>query len=222
MMMNCYFSFVLVAMSTCQEAWVWLAPILIGVFFAIRALKATEGKKLGVIGMKDAGKTTYLSHLGLVEKDFGTTQTSYEAKTVHVGNRELEIAAGEDIGGEDEYVRFYKPWLVGAEKKDIIIFIFNGYRYLNEEDYGKNTRSRLDFIYQNYKQANSDVKEFKNIVLLASHLDEYKNKDVKQMINEIKKSVASKEYFALFKNNFSAVDLRDKKIVDEINKKIFA
>ena len=215
------FLYLSVIVPDSQQAWIWLlAPLIFGAI--IRAFTSTEGKKLGVIGMKGAGKTTYLTHLGLVEIDKGTITTSYEAKTVHIGDRTLEIAAGKDIGGEDDFMRFYKPWLVGAEKKDIIIFIFNGYRYLNDEDYGKNTRSRLDFIYQNYKQANSDVKEFRNIVLLASHLDEYKNKDVKQMANEIRESVISKEYYTLFNNNFSAIDLRDKKIVDEINKKIFA
>lgn len=221
-----YLMFLSVVVPDCQQAWIWL-PVLIllgggGLVGAIiAALTSTEGTKLGIIGMKGAGKTTYLSHLGLVEKDDGTPVTPYKAKTVHVGNRDMEIAAGEDIGGEDEYVRFYKPWLVGAEKKDIIVFIFDGYKYLNNNEYKRDTCARLDFIYKNYRQANANVKDFKNIVLIASHLDQYKGKDIKQMKNDILKSVAGKEYCALFKNNFSPIDLRDKELINKVNAKIF-
>lgn len=234
--MNCSYSFILAVMPANQQAWIWLlalpflafaSGVVIGVI--LENSTPTVGKKLGVIGMKGAGKTTYLSHLGLVEHDGGGTKwKTYEAKMVHVGNRDLKIASGMDIGGEEGFVKLYKPWLIGDEKKDIIIFIFNGYRYLNDEEYGKDTRSRLDFIYNTYKQANNDVKEYKNIVLMASHLDEYVKKDkysgedVKKMQDDIIKSVASKEYDALFKNNFFVVDLRNKEFVDKINNKIFA
>lgn len=195
--------------------WLW--------WFYKKYIAVTKGKKLGVIGMKGAGKTTFLAHLGLVKDDGGTSLTSYEKKTIFIGNRELEIAAGEDIGGEDEFVKdYYGPWLTGNDKKDIIVFIFNGYSYLNDKEYRKNTMSRLDYVHRNYKKEVNDVEKYDNIVLIASHLDEYGSKDIEKMRKEIITSVAGKEYHVLFKKNFFPIDLRDRKIVDKINSKIFA
>lgn len=192
----------------------------LGALTAVIAAVSTEGTKLGVIGMKGAGKTTYLSHLGLVSDDGGTSVTSYEGKKVDVGHREMEIAAGEDIGGEDEFRRFYKPWLVGNSKKDIILFIFDGYRYINDEEYRKNTISRLQFIHMIYKMENSDTKEYKNIVLIASHLDEY-DKSADDMRQEILKITGKKEFLEIFKNNFFAVDMRKRDMISDINLEIF-
>lgn len=192
-------------------------------WFYKRYIVVTKGKKLGVIGMKGAGKTTFLAHLGLVKEDGGTSFTPYEKKTIYIGNRELEIAAGEDIGGENEFAEYYYgPWLTGKDKKDIIVFIFNGYRYLNDEEYRKNTMSRLEFVHRNYKKEVNDVKKYDNIVLIASNLDKYGSKDMKKMHKEITTSVVGKDYHVLFKKNFFAIDLRDKNIVDKINSKIFA
>lgn len=179
---------------------------------------STEGTKLGVIGMKGAGKTTFLSHLGLVENDGGTALTPYKGKKVDVGHREIEIAAGLDIGGEDEFMGFYEPWLCGEDKKDIILFIFDGCRYLNDAEYRENAISRLQFIHEKYKQGNSDVKEYKNIVLIASHLDEYKGKDMR---HEILKITGKKVFWEIFKNNFFAVDVRKRDEISDININIF-
>lgn len=194
-----------------------------GLLIASISTEATEGTKLGVIGMKGAGKTTYLSHLGLVSDDGGTSVTPYEGKKTKVpGCREMYIAAGEDIGGEDEFMRFYEPWLVGKKKKDIILFIFDGYRYLNNKKYRNNAISRLRFIHEKYKQGNIDTKEYKNIVLVASHFDEYdKNKSVDDMRKEILEITGKQDFLDMFKNNFFAVDLRKTDMVADMNLEIF-
>ena len=182
---------------------------------------STEGTKLGVIGMKGAGKTTYLSNLGLVKMDDGTSVTDYKGKIVDVGHRVMEIAAGEDIGGEDElFMRYYEPWLCGEDKKDIILFIFDGCRYLNDAEYRDNVISRLRFIHIKYKEGNSDTKEYKNIVLIASHLDKY-DKSADDMCQEILKITGKKDFWEIFKNNFFAVDMSKSDMISDINLKIF-
>lgn len=202
---------------------IWMLAGLLGAGYLIKLIKTrkTEGTKLGVLGMKGAGKTTYLAHLGLVERnDGGTTVATYEGRKVNVGHREMDIAAGKDIGG-DEFMNYYKSWLVGSEKKDIIIFIFDGYRYLKSEDYRHDTDARLQFIYKNYKAGNRNRKGYKNLVVIASHLDEYE-RSADDMCQDILTLVGRKDYLAMFQTNFFATDMRKRDWIMDINLKIFA
>lgn len=180
--------------------------------------KKTEGVKLGVIGMHSAGKTTFLLKLGVVnEVKLGTARESYNAKWIQFGGREIYIANGEDIGGSELWAKnYYQNWI---ESKDIIVFIYNGVEYLSNREYQRETRSRLSFIYDNYKKR-KDVDGYKNVAIIASHSDLYKD-GPGELHKRLLEDVQSREYSKLFECNFFVAKLNDNNSVKKIANKIF-
>ncbi len=179
----------------------------------------TTGKSLGVLGMSAAGKTTFLSKLGLVSQNAhydATGQEVYEAKQIKIGERKLLIDKGMDIGGTEVWGKKYtEDWLIN---KDIVIFIFDGNKFLTDKDYNKETRGRLSFIYRHWKRKNEFT--LNNVVIIASHSDEFRGGS-EQMLKKILEQLASRRYYPLFEKNFFGCDLTNDEYVMKIANKIF-
>lgn len=180
--------------------------------------KKTDGYKLGVIGMSFAGKTTFLLQLGVIDEfKLGTAHQEYNDKEILIGERIIHIDSGEDIGGSELWAKnYYQDWI---ENKDIIVFIYNGAEYLSNREYQRKTRTRLDFIYNNYKKR-SNVDGYKNVVIIASHSDLYKGGN-EELHKRLLEDVQNREYSKLFDCNFFVAKLNDNKSVKTIANKIF-
>lgn len=193
-----------------------------GIAIAVTSSKKTEGKSLGVLGMKQAGKSRFLSNLGLFEyEETATLIKDYEKQIVKLNNRVLEIQAGQDVGGDVDIRGYYNQW-VG--EKDITIFIFDGAAFLSDPEYGSRVRARLHFIHNTAKRKLGEQSDYKNIVIIASHSDQYgKGGDEakKDMLEKIIDAVKDRKYADLMRCNFFASDLRNKKEVMEIANQIF-
>ena len=206
----------------------WYIPIIIGGVLAAGGLIAaftpekTEGKTVGVLGMKGSGKTRFLSNLGLFEYKEGATNISdFKAHSFSIGDRTIVISQGEDIGGDVDIRGYYNKWV---EEKDITIFIFEGIKYLNASEYQSQVKARLHFIYNIAKTKYGNDSDLKNIVIIISHSDEYKHnspEDKKELLTSILSTISEKDYKKLFEKNTFAADLRDKEEVLIIAQQIF-
>lgn len=205
----------------------WYIPIIISLIVGGGVIAAclpekTEGKTLGVLGMTGAGKSRFLSNLGLFEfKDEGTTISDYNAHKLTVGDRTLEIQQGQDVGGDVDIEEFYNEW-VGI--KDITVFIFDGGRFINNKEYQSNVKARLFAIDKIARKKFGEGSDFKNIVVIVSHADLYKQgkeEDRKELLEKVANIIQDKSYFALLKKNCYAADLRNESEVKAIAEKIF-
>lgn len=178
-------------------------------------LVKTKGTTLGVFGTFGAGKTTFLNCIGVIDKVvLGTSVVSYDETIIKIGEREIKIAAGDDIGGTQDYMKQYgEEWI---EKKDIIVFIFNAEEYLNEDEKKREVRAYLDFIFRHAKKIK---KNEENIVILASRRDAFDDKDNPR--DRILNDLAGKDYVSLLKTNFMVADLREKKNVEPFLNRTF-
>ena len=181
------------------------------------APKKTVGKTLGVLGMRGSGKTRFLSNLGLIEFQEGTLRKEYLEHTLQFGDRKIKIKRGEDIGGDRDIRGYYTEWV---NNKDITIFIFDGALYLNDPEYRSQTRARLHYIHNIAKKKFGEDSDFENIVLIASHSDQFDGKK-EEMCEKICNDVKDRKYRALMKCNFFAANLVDKNEVMEIARSIF-
>lgn len=176
--------------------------------------KKTKGNSLGIIGMKGAGKTTFYNKLGLLGNDGGGTyKTPYNQRNIKIGDRDIKIASGEDIGGGENFIsdQTYEKWF---SEKDIIIFIFDISKYCQNENYSDQTNARLSYIYNRFKAKKKT--DFENVVIVASHADQFKI-----TYKEFRNILGEKEYNKLFENNFFLADLTDDKSFNSIIKTIF-
>lgn len=206
----------------------WYIPIIIGGLIAGSGFIAsffpekTEGKTLGVLGMKGAGKSQFLSNLGLFEfEDRATNISDYNAHTLTFGDRTVEIQQGQDVGGDVDIAEFYNEW-VGI--KDITVFIFDGGRFINNKEYQSDVKARLFAIDKIARKKFGEGSDFKNIVVIVSHADLYKQgkeEDRKELLEKVANIIQDKSYFALLKKNCYAADLRNESEVKAIAEKIF-
>lgn len=217
----------------------WYLPIFIGAVIVggttiavLSGPQKTTGKTLGVLGMTQSGKSSFLVNLGIIDRLVqGTTMDSYKEKTIKIGDRTITIQQGEDIGGGEVYVKeYYKKWI---NSKDIIIFVFDGVKYLKQTEYKKDVQARLFFIYNQFMQKNNkkdqqeQINELKNVVVIASHLDEFmdefksNNMSSHEMEETIANTIKDKPYRNLLVSNFFSADLRQKSESQSIAYKIF-
>lgn len=169
-------------------------------------------KKLGVIGMKSSGKTTFLNNLrGIKIVPKTTSKESYDSFEFKLSNKKnIQIAKGNDIGGNQNYLAEYRQII---KNNDIILYFFNICEYLTNSEYKRYCNSRFDYI-------NIDI-ENKKIAIIASHSDlsqHSKNILREEMLNQ----VIDKKYSKLFNDVFFVVNLTDEKESKELIDKIFS
>lgn len=178
-----------------------------GYFFG----KDDKEYKLGLLGMKASGKTTFLNNLrGIKAVPKTTSKESYVGFEFELSSgKTIYIDKGNDMGGDKNYMAEYRHIV---EKNDVIVYFFDVCRYLTENEYLRECNSRLDFI-------NGGIKD-KKIAIIASHSDLSKRSEEK-LIEDILNLVRDKKYSNLFNNGLFVVNLTDDKEVIELIDKIF-
>lgn len=215
-------------LPTFQQQWAigWFLPLIIIGAAVIRVMvgyfgdaEPIAGKKIAVLGMQGSGKTQFLANIRnedykKYEATIGTED--YEKFNIEIGNREVTIEGGKDIGGGEENIRFYYEDMI--KNNEIVFFLFDAYKYLNNNEYRDETQARLEFVNRHSEKRNKEV------VIFSTFADKFENKEnTSKAYMKIKDSVSEKPYRQLFVDNrFFLLDMRDKNVlINQILNKIF-
>ena len=219
-----------------QQAFLWFIPpiiiiwIIIGLFLlvisVIRKRKICKDKNLAILGPNEAGKTTLWNFLkgrpaskvyqetdGKVVLSFVASSKIWNAVKLDEPIEILKIT-GYDINGNGDFIR--TDWEKIIEKSNMIIFVFNSYKYLNSIDYQRDINQRMQFVYSTVCKQTDGKK--RGIWLLGSYADKLgnKKKDWERIIGIIK----TKPYCDISHNN-ACVNLTNEDELKEYYKKIF-
>lgn len=176
-------------------------------------IKPLKGKRIAVLGMQGAGKTQFLANIRNIEHNGSTMGIEpFDPFEIKIGNREVLIEKGEDMSGNVNYIKDNYIRLINDN--EIIFFLFNGFDYINNEDYRDNTQARLDFIHRHRGD--------KEIVIFATFKDKFQ--DEKTPYLGILESLKEKDYRSLITGeNFFVLDMRDKDfLINKILNKLFS
>lgn len=190
---------------------VFLSGCIIIVYNTVR----TTGKKLAVLGMERAGKSTLYNMLRTGEPGTHLNTTIEEYGEFTIKDRKIKIKKGKDIGGGLEFIQYYEDLI---KQNEIIIFVFNVSKYLNDLIYQRETKDRLDFVYRKSKEYN---KEMNNLVMIASHIDILSSDKQKTAMKEILNTISGKQYNEMFKNNFFVMSIVNNEHINKLKESIF-
>jgi GTPase SAR1 family protein len=178
--------------------------------------RKVKGKRLVVLGMKEAGKTRFyrfLQNKPYVEEE--SEVDNYEEFVYKKKNGEtVLIKKGIDIGGSEDYVKPHYERMIA--ENDILIFCFDISKYLIDMAYMKQVNYRFEFISRKYKELKKDKYNF---VKLATHVD--KTPNPKEAFKKFNSMIEKKEYKIDFKKNLFLVDVTNKDELQKIVDKIF-
>ena len=181
------------------------------------------GTSIGVLGMKGAGKTQLYNTLrGAQDLETSATGTNdYDSFVFEYGDRKIKISKGRDIGGGDMYVREYYDKMI--KEKDIIFFLFDVKQYMENPDYAKEVKARMDFIWNKMKDEYDEEEIKKRLVTIGSHIDQLDKEQIKNLKGYLQNDVVGKPYSPMFNNNFIPSDLKKRVgFMDKlVQKKIF-
>jgi hypothetical protein len=168
---------------------------------------------LGIIGMQQSGKSTYLELLrnGEVEEQLGRTfgEVPYEAFQAKVLG--INVEGGVDIAGGDANVTHYSEYVMNKER---ILFFFNAKSYLMPDesnlDYAEKCQGRFHYVYEKiYKDGMAQ----KSIKFIGTHIDEMDESDRICAKDKIYDSLVSTnaEFAKMFSENPDALFVTDLK-----------
>lgn len=167
--------------------------------------KRIAGKSIAVLGMQGAGKTHMLANMQGKEYIPNPTigKERYEEFFTSSGGRGMFIKSGQDIGGGRENCQLFYESMI--KDSDIVFFLFDAYKYLNDKGYQEDAQVRLDFIHRKTKAD--------QVAIFATHRDQFESIKSRLSADEapmyILETVRGKPYSELFKNNFCFLDMRD-------------
>lgn len=195
---------------------VWiLLPLLSILGLVVWKWKKLSGTSIAVLGAEGVGKTQlYYTLQGKVYDD--PKQTNWDdipEFDYECNGKTYKIKNGEDWGG-NEGLR--SVWWDLVKGKDIIVFIFDVNKYLTEPEYEKKTNSIMADVWNLLKV---NEKENKHICI-GSHLDELKSYKKEKAKADVQDKLKNTPYSELVKRNFDLIDVRDKKQVEGIFKKV--
>ena len=202
-------------------------------FFMSELWKILRGKSMVVLGERAAGKTAFLWQLGFIpdkkenpEKGFSPNdyqQTEISPRPVRVDilkKGEARITQYQDTGGpvEQHINGGYKPFI---KENDYIFILFDGNKFISslssyEKDLNTKKKNYVFDCMGIFQNCYNLVKEYnekwyhwheKHIVVIASHLDEYKRGE-NEMKRIIKQWAGQKDYKKIF-NHFYCMILND-------------
>lgn len=187
--------------------------------FYYKKIKKLDGTSIGLLGMRGAGKTSFLKILQgekLSETYEATPPSSpFKKFTYKLNNgKEVLIAEGEDLSGGEYVIKAKYPKHI--KEDDIVFFFFKANEYLQDREIRKMTNARLDFIYRRAKELG---KELKNVVVIATHSDCLS--DSKDVLNQILQKIGNVDYLEMLQDNFLAINATKKDDVNSLMEKLF-
>lgn len=190
-----------------------------------------EGKTMVILGMPEAGKTQFYKTLKgeSYDNQEATGIEEYEGFKFQIAERTIRVKAGKDIGGSQNYIApYYKKFI---KENDIIVFVFDIKRYVEDTTYAQDVRDRLDFVWRKLSEKADFLAVLRRcslfirrkFLLLGSHSDQLTSEQIKKAMESLHESTKDKEYQDMFRNNFFLLDLRDRKELFEkfIKTKLF-
>lgn len=127
-----------------------------------------KGKRIAVLGGRGVGKTTLLHFLrtGKIQSSFEQTSIDdYKSFSFKVGNSELHVKGGHDIGGGHFQ---HSEWRKQIEESDIVFYLINIDKLLNKDTaYINDTKGDLNAI----KDAIAEKKGKTAVFLIIIHAD---------------------------------------------------
>lgn len=169
-------------------------------------------KKIAVLGLQQAGKTTFLRFLqgDKSYKEAGDAGTDvYEEFDMKINDKVITIAKNRDIGGSRHFVRSYKDVLKGAE---MAFFLFDVSLFLSDNEYFREFGARVDFL-----KGLLDIKTY----FIATHPDKLKRVDENDLKVKISKLLEGKDYQDYVTQKLFVINLCDEKKITEFVNKVF-
>lgn len=226
----------LINYSEPQQAVWWFFPAIIGGLIASLIIisgdsgsdrfKGEESVNLAILGPNEAGKTTLWNFLKGTPDCKGYHETEGKIALSFVASAIVWTAikpdkpeskpkfTGYDINGNGDFIR--TDWEKLIKKSNMVFFVFNAYKYLNNTEYQRDVNQRMQFVHSTVgKQTDGNKRD---IWLLGSYADKLsdRKKDWAKIIGIIK----TKPYCEISHNN-ACVNLTNEDELKEYYKKIF-
>lgn len=167
---------------------------------------------MAVLGIDQSGKTTWYDYLCKTNRnEKGTTKDDIDAFTLKFDDgKKVHIKKGIDIGGGSVNIRPYYENMIN--ENDVILFLFNAKKYIEDTEYMRECNARLDFI-------NKKKHESQKIYIIMTFADKLKNrtKAYKQAYELLK----SRPYIKEMTDNFVLINMTDEQEKKELKEKMF-
>lgn len=215
---------IFIEQNVMQEAWIWFVPIIASVLIGgtlIVGLSSSDigknfkGVGMAVLGMQESGKTTWYNYLLGENREGQTTEYIIRQFSISLGDgddNKLTIREGKDIGGVEEYQKYYEEMV---KTNDKILFLFNLNNYDTKWNYQRQVHSRIQLICE----AMGKDKVSENLYIIMTHADKVKN--LEKTKANTKMNIQDKEYGKKIKF-FEAVNMVLKKDCNQLKTKIFS
>ena len=154
-------------------------------------------KGLFILGMQNSGKTTIYDFLRGEKKAGVTTNINdYDEFTYSFNStNSIVIRKGIDTGGDPAiFGRYYKK-MIENKNIDFCFFVFNSFKYVNEEEYRREVNARLHAIYE------KGILN-KNTAIIGSFRDHFGEEKIYSIHNKITKLTSNKSYSILLSREF--------------------
>jgi len=178
-----------------------------------------HGKRIALLGLKQAGKSQFLKSLGCSDARPGieSQQDSYRWFKVSFPKKSIYVKAGYDISGGLDY--FKESFAKQIKNSDYVLFVIDVNKYFNGNDvesnksYRQHVAERLDYINSNV--SNKFANKFAIILTHADFMSDPESK----LINDFQRKTQERPYGFLSKQCY-AVNATKKEDVLKVFKRI--
>lgn len=174
-----------------------------------------NAKKIAVLGMQESGKTQFLKTLKNEEYSsyIQSAEIEYDGFDVVLpSGKNIKIASGIDLGGSEHYISEYERVSSGC---DAVIFVFDVYKFKNNDDYRLNTRSRVQYFHDGLSVQGG------NKVIVGSFGDKFTTKEEMAKAIDYVHEHLKDVYPDIKSSNFFIADMRDRELIMKCISKIF-
>ena len=178
-----------------------------------------HGKRIALLGLKQAGKSQFLKSLGCPDARPGTESNddTYKWFKVSYPNKSVYVKAGYDRGGGLEF--FKQNFAKQIKDSDYVLFVIDVYMYFNGNDvetnksYREHVAERLDHINKNV--SNKFAYKF---AIILTHAD-FMTDPGSKLINDFQRLTQERPYGFLSKQCY-AINATKEEEVREVFKRI--
>src|SRR5690554_634100 len=168
-------------------------------------------KKIAILGLQEAGKTTFLRFLQgdkNYKKYTSSGMDEYDEFDMKVNNKVVTIAENFDIGGAEAFMRNYTTVLQNTE---MAFFLFDVSLFFNDNEYYRNFCARVDYL-----KSMTTIKTY----FIATHPDKLNNTDTDNELKiKISEKLKEKDYKNYVEHKLFIINLlEDKKLTEFVNK----